>query len=55
VDSDGIVHLPYGLTSAETVTHWAELPTLPGRTTHVILGKDAQSALQNVWGPHPLA
>ncbi|MFH8760505.1 AQJ64_40280 family protein [Streptomyces atroolivaceus] len=22
VDSDGIVRLPYGLTSAETVTHW---------------------------------
>lgn len=53
VDSDGIVRLPYGLTSDETVTHWAELPTLPGGTTHVVLGKDAPTALQNVWGPHP--
>ncbi|MDQ0955350.1 hypothetical protein QFZ24_009273 [Streptomyces phaeochromogenes] len=53
VDSDGVVRLPHGLTSAETVTHWAELPTLPGGTTHGVLGKDAQTALQNVWGPHP--
>ena len=54
VDSDGIVRLPYGLTSAEAVTHWAELPTLPGGTTHMVLGKDVRTALQNVWGPHPL-
>ncbi|MFE2499079.1 AQJ64_40280 family protein [Streptomyces scopuliridis] len=47
VDSDGIVRLPYGLTCAETVTHWAELPTLPGGTTHVVLGKDA-------WGARPI-
>ena len=47
VDSDGIVRLPYGLTSAETVTHWAELPTLPGGMTHAVLGKDAiQRALR---------
>jgi hypothetical protein len=54
VDSDGIVRLPYCRTSAETVTHWAELPTLPGGTTHVVLGEDARTALQNVWGPHPI-
>lgn len=49
VDSDGIVRLPYGLASAETVTHWAELPTLPGGTTHMVFGKDVQAALQNGW------
>ncbi|MFD9443762.1 AQJ64_40280 family protein [Streptomyces sp. NPDC060006] len=53
VDSDGIVHLPYGLASAETVTHWAELPTLPGGMTHLVLGKDVQPALQNVWDLPP--
>ncbi|MET8957440.1 AQJ64_40280 family protein [Streptomyces sp. NPDC004533] len=49
VDSDGVVRLPYGRTSAESVTHWAQLPTLPGRTTHLVLGEDVQSALQNAW------
>ncbi|MFJ6605072.1 AQJ64_40280 family protein [Streptomyces lydicus] len=54
VDSDGIVRLPHGLASAETVTHWAELPTLPGGTTHLVLGKGVQSALQNAWDARPL-
>jgi hypothetical protein len=49
VDSDGIVRLPYGLTSAETVTHWAELPTLPGGMTHAVLGDDVRPALRNAW------
>ncbi|WP_346728068.1 AQJ64_40280 family protein [Streptomyces sp. ISID311] len=53
VDSDGVVRLPYGLPSAETVTHWAELPTLPGGMTHAVLGKDVQPALQNAWGAPP--
>ncbi|MFJ9821303.1 AQJ64_40280 family protein [Streptomyces sp. NPDC101151] len=53
VDSDGIVRLPYGLDSEETVTHWAELPTLPGGTTYVVLGDDVQSALQSAWGVRP--
>jgi hypothetical protein len=52
VDSDGIVRLPYGQASAETVTHWAELPTLPGGMTHMVLGEDAQTALRDAWGPH---
>ncbi|CAM5615637.1 hypothetical protein SALBM311S_07522 [Streptomyces alboniger] len=55
VDSDGVVRLPYGLAGDETVTHWAELPTLPGGMTHVVLGKDVRTALQDAWGPHPLA
>ncbi|MFI9259745.1 AQJ64_40280 family protein [Streptomyces sioyaensis] len=53
VDSDGVVRLPYGLPSAETVTHWAELPTLPGGMTHAVLGEDVQPALQNAWGARP--
>ncbi|WP_435244219.1 AQJ64_40280 family protein [Streptomyces sioyaensis] len=54
VDSDGVVRLPYGLSSAETVTHWAALPTLPGGMTHAVLGGDARPALQNAWGARPL-
>ena len=55
VDSDGIVRLPYGLASQETVTHWAELPTLPGRTTHLVVGKDVQPALHSAWSARPAA
>ncbi|MER6386083.1 AQJ64_40280 family protein [Streptomyces sp. NPDC001118] len=54
VDSDGVVRLPHGLASDETVTHWAELPTLPGGMTHLVLGEGVQSALQNAWGARPL-
>ncbi|WP_406465526.1 amine oxidase [Streptomyces sp. NBC_01622] len=54
VDSDGVVRLPYGLDSAETVTHWAELPTLPGEmTTRAVLGEGVQAALQNAWSAQP--
>ncbi|WP_033319529.1 AQJ64_40280 family protein [Streptomyces yerevanensis] len=53
VDSDRYVHLPYGLTDDDTVTHWAELPTLPGKTTHLVLGEDVQPALQSAWSARP--
>lgn len=54
VDSDGVVRLPYGLDSAETVTHWAELPTLPGEmTTRAVLGEGVQAALQRAWSAQP--
>jgi hypothetical protein len=53
VDSDGIVRLPYGLASDETVTHWAGLPTLPAGTTHAVLGNDVQPALRSAWGARP--
>ncbi|MFC9739979.1 AQJ64_40280 family protein [Streptomyces noursei] len=53
VDSDGIVRLPHGLASAETVTHWAELPVLPGQQTHIALGGDVQPALRNAWDAPP--
>lgn len=50
VDSDGVVRLAYGLDSAETVTHWAELPTLPGEmTARAVLGEGVQAALQRAW------
>lgn len=54
VNSEGVVRLPYGLTSEETVTHWAELPTLPGGMTHLVLGEGVQSALQTAWGARPV-
>ncbi len=54
VDSDGVVRLPYGLDSAETVTHWAELPTLPGEmTTRAVLGEGVQAALRRAWSAQP--
>ena len=54
VDSDGVVRLPYGLGSAETVTHWAELPTLPGEmTTRAVLGEGVQAALRRAWSAEP--
>jgi len=54
VDSDGVVRLPYGLGSAEAVTHWAELPTLPGgMATRAVLGEGVQAALQRAWSAEP--
>jgi hypothetical protein len=47
VDYDGVIRFPYGGPSAETVTHWAELPRLPGHDVHSILGEDAKAAVQN--------
>jgi GNAT superfamily N-acetyltransferase len=46
VDSDRVVRLPYGRSSAEQVTHWASLPSLPGMTVSRVLGEDARSALR---------
>jgi hypothetical protein len=48
-----VVRPPYGLPSDETVTHWAELPTLPGEMTHAVLGRDVRTALQNAWNARP--
>ena len=56
VDSDRVVRLPYGPAGAETetVTHWAELPTLPGGlTTRAVLGTDVPAALQHAWSAQP--
>ncbi|MET9483506.1 AQJ64_40280 family protein [Streptomyces sp. NPDC006638] len=45
VDSDRVVRLPYGGSTPEQVTHWAELPVLPGTSKRQILGAGAQPAL----------
>ena len=50
VDSDRVVRLPYGRPGAESVTHWAALPALPGMTVHRVLGEDARTALRNALG-----
>lgn len=46
-DSDGVVRLP-GDTPAdgEVVTHWAEMPTLPGTNVARIFGDDVRPALR---------
>ncbi len=53
IDSDGYIHLPYGRSHRDAVTHWAALPALPGTTTHMLLGDEAQPALRKAWGDRP--
>ncbi|MGW2330466.1 AQJ64_40280 family protein [Streptomyces sp. NPDC001700] len=50
VDSDGVVRLPYGHPCAEHVTHWAELPALPGMDVRQVLGEGARDAVRGVMG-----
>lgn len=50
VDSDRVVRLPYGRPCAEPVTHWAELPALPGMAVHQVLGEDARAAVRDAMG-----
>ncbi|WP_436735649.1 AQJ64_40280 family protein [Streptomyces sp. BBFR102] len=50
VDSDEVVRFPYSADSDDSVTHWAELPTLPGTEAHFLAGEDVGPALRNVWG-----
>jgi hypothetical protein len=47
VDSDDVIRLPYGRPCAESVTHWAELPALPGTTVHLMLGENVRGALRD--------
>ncbi|RZD89362.1 amine oxidase [Streptomyces albidoflavus] len=49
VDSDEVVRLPYDRDSDDSVTHWAELPTLPGMETHFLGGQDVEPALRRAW------
>ena len=49
VDSDGVVRFPHDPDSDDSVTHWAELPTLPGEATHLLLGDDVRPALRKAW------
>ncbi|MFE5123977.1 AQJ64_40280 family protein [Streptomyces sp. NPDC056669] len=48
VDSDRVVRLPHGRPCAEPVTHWAELPTLPGMAVHQVVGEEARTALRDI-------
>ena len=50
VDSDRVVRLPYGRPCAEPVTHWAELPALPGMDVRQVLGEGARTAVRGVMG-----
>jgi hypothetical protein len=50
IDSDGVLRLPIGGSTDETVTHWAEHPPLPGTDAHRILGDDVRSAIRAVSG-----
>ena len=50
IDSDQLVRLPYGRDTAEPVTHWAYLPTLPGLTVHHLVGEGTQAALRDALG-----
>ncbi|GIH60885.1 hypothetical protein Msi02_17020 [Microbispora siamensis] len=56
VDSDGVVRLPYGRDREDhqicddPITHWAELPTLPGTTVHYLVGEEAKTARENALG-----
>ncbi len=50
VDYDGVVRLPCGRPCAESVTHWAALPTLPGMTVHQVLGEEARTAVRDIAG-----
>ena len=46
-DSDGVVRLPVGRpTDDEVVTHWAEMPSLPGTNVQRLLGDDLGPALR---------
>ncbi|MFD5028003.1 AQJ64_40280 family protein [Streptomyces sp. NPDC058373] len=49
VDSDGVVSFPYAPDRNNSVTHWAELPTLPGTETHFLDGEDVGQALRSAW------
>jgi hypothetical protein len=50
VDTDSVVRLPYGRPCAEAVTHWTELPTLPGTNVHQVLGDGVRAALSKALG-----
>ncbi|WP_280850181.1 MULTISPECIES: AQJ64_40280 family protein [unclassified Streptomyces] len=46
-DSDGVVRFPIGgPTCEEMVTHWAEMPSLPGMDVQRVYGKDVGRALR---------
>jgi hypothetical protein len=46
VDPDHVVRFPRGGPSSEVVTHWAELPNLPGSSVGEIRGDGVEGALR---------
>jgi hypothetical protein len=48
VDADEVVRHPHGGSTDEVVTHWAELPDLPGTDVSRIIGGEVRSALRAV-------
>jgi hypothetical protein len=48
VDSDDVVRSPLGGSTEELVTHWAELPNLPGTNAQRIVGDGVRPALRAV-------
>jgi hypothetical protein len=50
VDSDGVIRFPPGGGSAEAVTHWAALPTLPGSPHTLVMDSEVQPALSEAYG-----
>ncbi|MFD0657113.1 AQJ64_40280 family protein [Thermocatellispora tengchongensis] len=56
VDFDGYVRPPYGRDGDDPqicddpITHWAELPTLPGTTAHYLVGEEAKAARDRALG-----
>jgi hypothetical protein len=49
-DSDGVIRFPVGRPTdgEEVVTHWTEMPTLPGTNARRIIGDDVRPALRAV-------
>jgi len=48
-DSDGVIRFPVGRpTDEEVVTHWAEMPNLPGLDVQRVFGDDVRPALRAV-------
>ncbi|MGX1977147.1 AQJ64_40280 family protein [Streptomyces kronopolitis] len=55
VDADRVVRLPFGRPCTESITHWAELPALPGAKERQVLGGGVRAALSKAMGassPH---
>jgi hypothetical protein len=50
VDPDYVVRFPRGGPSGEVVTHWAELPNLPGMSVGEVRGDGVEDALRRVCG-----
>lgn len=50
IDPDDVVRSPLGGSTEELVTHWSELPNLPGTDVPQIIGDGVAAALRAVSG-----